>query len=49
LAEVLYSLRHAGVSLWIEAEVDPGEVAQRAGFSIALLYRYAAAGRGRTG
>jgi integrase len=40
LAEVPYSLRHAGVSLWIKAGVDPAEVAQRAGHSIAVLYRF---------
>ncbi|MEV7865301.1 site-specific integrase [Streptomyces sp. NPDC088124] len=40
LAEVPYSLRHAGVSLWIKAGVDPVEVARRAGHSIAVLYRF---------
>lgn len=40
LAEVPYSLRPAGVSLWIKAGVDPAEVAQRAGHSIAVLYRF---------
>lgn len=40
LAEVPYSLRHAGVSLWIKSGVDPAEVAQRAGHSIAVLYRF---------
>jgi integrase len=40
LAKVPYSLRHAGVSLWIKSGVDPAEVAQRAGHSIAVLYRF---------
>ncbi|MFR9757859.1 tyrosine-type recombinase/integrase [Streptomyces sp. TR06-5] len=40
LADVPYSLRHAGVSLWINAGVDPVEVAQRAGHSIAVLFRF---------
>ncbi|MGP3979411.1 site-specific integrase [Streptomyces sp. 8N114] len=39
LAEVPYSLRHAGVSLWITAGVEPTEVARRAGHSLAVLYR----------
>lgn len=40
LAEVPYSLRHAGVSLWIKAGVDPVEVARRAGHSPAVLWRF---------
>lgn len=40
LAEVPYSLRHAGVSLWIKAGVDPAEVARRAGHSPAVLWRF---------
>ncbi|MEU0991054.1 site-specific integrase [Streptomyces sp. NPDC005953] len=40
LAEVPYSLRHAGVSLWIKSGVDPVEVARRAGHSIAVLFRF---------
>jgi integrase len=40
LAAVPYSLRHAGVSLWIRSGVDPAEVAARAGHSIAVLYRF---------
>lgn len=40
LAKVPYSLRHAGVSLWIKSGVDPVEVAARAGHSIAVLYRF---------
>lgn len=40
LADVPYSLRHAGISLWIKAGVDPVEVARRAGHSIAVLWRF---------
>ncbi|MEU3445764.1 hypothetical protein AB0H29_00775 [Streptomyces thermolilacinus] len=40
LADVPYSLRHAGISLWIKAGVDPVEVAYRAGHSLAVLYRF---------
>jgi integrase len=40
LAEVPYSLRHAGVSLWIKSGVDPVEVARRAGHSVAVLFRF---------
>ncbi|MFF7703554.1 tyrosine-type recombinase/integrase [Streptomyces lydicus] len=40
LAAVPYSLRHAIVSLWIKAGVDPVEVARRAGHSVAVLYRF---------
>ncbi|MFD3755936.1 site-specific integrase [Streptomyces sp. NPDC058622] len=40
LAEVPYSLRHAGVSLWIKAGVDPVEVARRAGHSVAVLWKF---------
>jgi integrase len=39
-AEVPYSLRHAGVSLWLASGVDPVEVARRAGHSVAVLYRF---------
>ncbi|MET9433608.1 hypothetical protein [Streptomyces sp. NPDC006551] len=42
LAEKPYSLRHAGVSLWIKAGVDPVEVTRRAGHSIAVLWRFCA-------
>ncbi|MFH9106148.1 tyrosine-type recombinase/integrase [Streptomyces albus] len=35
-----YSLRRAGISLWIKAGVDPVEVARRAGHSLAVLYRF---------
>lgn len=35
-----HSLRHAGVSLWIESGVDPVEVARRAGHSPAVLWRF---------
>ncbi|MFJ9849110.1 hypothetical protein [Streptomyces sp. NPDC101150] len=40
LAAVPYSLRHAGVSLWLASGADPTEVARRAGHSIAVLYRF---------
>ncbi|MET9320052.1 site-specific integrase [Streptomyces sp. NPDC003038] len=40
LGEVPYSLRHAGVSLWIKAGVDPVEVARRAGHSVAVLWKF---------
>jgi integrase len=39
-AEVPYSLRHAGVSLWLASGVDPVEAARRAGHSVAVLYRF---------
>ncbi|KRV48100.1 integrase [Wenjunlia vitaminophila] len=35
-----YSLRHAGVSLWLSSGVAPAEVARRAGHSIAVLFRF---------
>ncbi|TLQ48329.1 hypothetical protein FEF34_19310 [Streptomyces marianii] len=40
LADVPYSLRHLGVSLWLESGVSPAEVARRAGHSIAVLFRF---------
>ncbi|WP_097865511.1 tyrosine-type recombinase/integrase [Streptomyces sp. rh34] len=40
LADVPYSLRHAGVSLWLDSGVPPAEVARRAGHSIAVLFRF---------
>ncbi|NNJ03030.1 site-specific integrase [Streptomyces sp. PKU-MA01144] len=40
LADVPYSLRHACVSLWIKAGVDPVEVARRAGHSPAVLWKF---------
>ncbi|WP_399088191.1 tyrosine-type recombinase/integrase [Streptomyces sp. BBFR2] len=40
LANVPYSLRHAGVSLWIKAGVDPVEVSRRAGHSVAVLWKF---------
>lgn len=40
LADVPYSLRHGGISLWIKAGVDPAEAARRAGHSLAVLYRF---------
>lgn len=39
LAEVPYSARAAGISMWIKAGVEPPEVARRAGHSLAVLYR----------
>ncbi|MFI6728135.1 hypothetical protein [Streptomyces atratus] len=40
LADVPYSFRHAGVSLWIKAGVDPVEVARRAGHTPAVLWKF---------
>lgn len=40
LAEVLYGLRAAGVSLRLESGFSPAEVARRAGHSIAVLFRF---------
>ncbi|WKU45933.1 site-specific integrase [Streptomyces sp. VNUA116] len=40
LAAKPYSLRHAGVSLWLTSGVAPAEVARRAGHSIAVLFRF---------
>jgi integrase len=40
MADVPYSLRHACVSLWIKAGVDPVEVARRAGHSPAVLWKF---------
>ncbi|MEU8621139.1 hypothetical protein [Streptomyces sp. NPDC048623] len=40
LVDVPYSLRHAGVSLWINSGVDPVEVARRAGHSLTVLFRF---------
>ncbi|MFC4034068.1 tyrosine-type recombinase/integrase [Streptomyces polygonati] len=40
LANVPYSLRHAGVSLWLSSGVEATEVARRAGHSVAVLYRF---------
>ncbi|WP_406730412.1 tyrosine-type recombinase/integrase [Streptomyces sp. NBC_01794] len=48
LADVPYSLRHAGVSLWLESGVSPAEVARRAGHSIAVLFRFYAKAIHRT-
>jgi integrase len=39
LAKRPYDLRHACVSLWLNSGVDPMEVAQRAGHSVAVLLR----------
>ncbi|MFC5719850.1 tyrosine-type recombinase/integrase [Streptomyces gamaensis] len=50
LADVPYKARHAGISLWIQAGVEPPEVARRAGHSLAVLYRvYAKILNGRQG
>jgi hypothetical protein len=38
-AQVPYCLRHAGISLWINAGIPPAEAARRAGHSLAVLYR----------
>ncbi|MBM9506038.1 hypothetical protein [Actinacidiphila acididurans] len=40
LADVPYSLRHAGVSLWLSSGVEPTEVARRAGHSVAVLFLF---------
>ncbi|WP_235614576.1 hypothetical protein [Streptomyces ambofaciens] len=40
LADMPYTLRHAGVSLWLESGVSPAEVARRAGHSTAVLFRF---------
>ncbi|MFD4556605.1 hypothetical protein ACFWP5_20215 [Streptomyces sp. NPDC058469] len=40
LADVPYSLRHMGVSLWLEPGDSPAEFARRAGHSIAVLFRF---------
>jgi site-specific recombinase XerD len=39
LAERPYDLRHAGLSAWLAAGVDPQTVAKRAGHSVAVLLR----------
>ena len=39
LARRPYDLRHAAVSLWLNAGVPPTEVARRAGHGIAVLLR----------
>ena len=38
-AQAPYSLRHAGISLWITAGIPPAEAARRAGHSLTVLYR----------
>lgn len=43
LAARPYDLRHAGVSLWLNAGTPPTEVASRAGHSVAVLLRVYAA------
>ncbi|GAA2688575.1 site-specific integrase [Streptomyces aculeolatus] len=39
LAKRPYDLRHAAVSTWLSSRVEPQEVAQRAGHSVAVLFR----------
>ncbi|MEO3852459.1 tyrosine-type recombinase/integrase [Streptomyces sp. B8F3] len=39
LAKRPYDLRHAAVSTWLSSGVEPQEVAQRAGHSVAVLFR----------
>ncbi|MFE4956990.1 hypothetical protein ACFRCW_23550 [Streptomyces sp. NPDC056653] len=40
LAKRPYDLRHAGISFWLYAGVDPAECARRAGQSIEVLFRH---------
>ncbi|MFI6728790.1 tyrosine-type recombinase/integrase [Streptomyces atratus] len=40
LAKRPYDLRHAGISFWLYAGVDPAEFARRAGQSIEVLFRH---------
>ncbi|NGO69340.1 tyrosine-type recombinase/integrase [Streptomyces boncukensis] len=39
LARRPYDLRHAGISFWLSSNVDPAEVARRAGHSLNVLFR----------
>ncbi|MEV4533398.1 integrase [Asanoa sp. NPDC049518] len=39
LAGTPYDLRHAGVSTWLRAGIDPAKVAEWAGHSVEILYR----------
>jgi site-specific recombinase XerD len=39
LADVPYTLRHAAVSTWLNAGVDPTQVAEWAGHSLHVLLR----------
>lgn len=39
LARPPYDLRHAAVSTWLSAGVEPQEVTARAGHSVAVLFR----------
>jgi integrase len=39
LARRPYDLRHAAVSLWLNAGVPPTEIARRAGHSVAVLLK----------
>jgi integrase len=40
LAAVPYDLRHAALSLWLNSGVDPTDVAERAGDSVEVLFRW---------
>ena len=40
LARVPYDLRHAALSLWLNSGVDPTDVAERAGDSVEVLFRW---------
>lgn len=40
LAGVPYDLRHAALSLWLNSGVDPTDVAERAGDSVEVLFRW---------
>lgn len=39
-AGVPYDLRHAALSLWLNSGMDPTDVAERAGDSVEVLYRW---------
>jgi integrase len=40
LAGVPYDLRHAALSLWLNSGMDPTDVADRAGDSVEVLFRW---------
>jgi integrase len=40
LAGVPYDLRHAALSLWLNSGMDPTDVAERAGDSVEVLFRW---------
>ncbi|WP_460522287.1 tyrosine-type recombinase/integrase [Flindersiella endophytica] len=40
LAAVPYDLRHAALSLWLNSGMDPTDVAERAGDSVEILFRW---------